>query len=303
MQLATIKIGTRHRKDLGDIDALAASINTIGLLHPVVVNSDGVLIAGRRRLEAVRRLGWSEIPATVATNLTDAMKLLQAERDENTERKDFLPTELQDMRLAMEPTERKSADLRMKAGTPSVKFTEGPKGNTLDKIAGALGVSRPTLEKIGAVVEAAREHPEAYGDLPEQMDRTRKVTPAYNELVSRASAPNAPPVRLPHKPTTKPEPSDEDDDLPPLPPGSMHEDASKDPELRATRLVNRMRGAVISFRDDKVLRDLRKSDRAVRVRVAKQMGSLVEDLNDLVGEIEVDDEAEVKAGRSGRKAG
>jgi ParB family chromosome partitioning protein len=65
MVIADIRIGQRHRRDLGDIDALAASISEVGLLHPVVVTPDGRLIAGQRRLEACRSLGWSEVTATV----------------------------------------------------------------------------------------------------------------------------------------------------------------------------------------------------------------------------------------------
>ena len=47
-----IRIGKRHRRDLGDIDGLARSIGDLGLLHPVVVRPDGKLIAGERRLAA-----------------------------------------------------------------------------------------------------------------------------------------------------------------------------------------------------------------------------------------------------------
>jgi len=44
--VAEIQIGTRHRRELGDIDALAQSIADVGLLHPVVVTPAGLLIAG-----------------------------------------------------------------------------------------------------------------------------------------------------------------------------------------------------------------------------------------------------------------
>ena len=37
----------------------------IGLLHPIVVTSDNILIAGARRLAAVKALGWEEVPVTV----------------------------------------------------------------------------------------------------------------------------------------------------------------------------------------------------------------------------------------------
>src|SRR5262249_10254777 len=45
-----IRVGPRHRKDLGDLNALASNIAEVGLLHPAVVNHDGTLIAGERRL-------------------------------------------------------------------------------------------------------------------------------------------------------------------------------------------------------------------------------------------------------------
>jgi protease I len=39
--ITAIRVGKRHRKDLGDIRSLARSIQEIGLLHPVVVRPDG----------------------------------------------------------------------------------------------------------------------------------------------------------------------------------------------------------------------------------------------------------------------
>lgn len=54
--IASITIGIRHRKDPGDIAALARSIEEVGLLQPITITPDGVLVCGWRRLEAVRRL-------------------------------------------------------------------------------------------------------------------------------------------------------------------------------------------------------------------------------------------------------
>jgi ParB-like nuclease domain len=51
-RISEIKIGDRCRKELGDIDELASSIAEVGLLHKIVIRSDGVLIAGERRLTA-----------------------------------------------------------------------------------------------------------------------------------------------------------------------------------------------------------------------------------------------------------
>jgi ParB/RepB/Spo0J family partition protein len=84
--ISDIKVGPRFRKDLGDLDMLAKSIQETGLLHPVVINQNNELIAGARRLEACKfLLGWTEIPVTII-NLDDIVK---GELHENTVRMDF----------------------------------------------------------------------------------------------------------------------------------------------------------------------------------------------------------------------
>ena len=40
----SIRVGRRHRTELGDIDELAASIERDGLLQPITVTPDGVLV-------------------------------------------------------------------------------------------------------------------------------------------------------------------------------------------------------------------------------------------------------------------
>ena len=66
MPIASIKVGERIRKDMGDIDALAASIAELGLLHPIVIDKHHKLLAGERRLRAAQKLGWTTIPVTIA---------------------------------------------------------------------------------------------------------------------------------------------------------------------------------------------------------------------------------------------
>ena len=50
--ISSIHIGKRHRKDMGEIDALARSMADLGLLQPIVIRPDDRLIAGHRRLAA-----------------------------------------------------------------------------------------------------------------------------------------------------------------------------------------------------------------------------------------------------------
>jgi hypothetical protein len=47
--LSEIRIGKRYRREMGDIGKLAASMEELGLLQPIVVTPDGTLIAGERR--------------------------------------------------------------------------------------------------------------------------------------------------------------------------------------------------------------------------------------------------------------
>ena len=87
--LSTIKVGERYRKDMGDLDALADSIRTVGLLQPIGITSNYQLIWGHRRLEAYRLSGMDKIPARIVP-MED---IVQGEYAENEVRKDFTVSE------------------------------------------------------------------------------------------------------------------------------------------------------------------------------------------------------------------
>jgi ParB family chromosome partitioning protein len=152
-----IEVGFRYRKDLGDLRSLADSIVTVGLLHPIVVTPEGRLIAGQRRLEACRLLGWQEIPITVI----DLFQAARGEAHENFVRKDLLPSEIVALKRAIEPLERRAARQRQGSrtdlGHPATE-AECP-GDARDKIARYLGVGRTTIERAEAVVDAAERNP------------------------------------------------------------------------------------------------------------------------------------------------
>ena len=80
--LNRIRVGRRFRKALGDLRVLAESVEAVGLLHPVVVTPQGRLVAGRRRLEAVKLLGWRTVPVHVV----DLESLIEGELAENVHR-------------------------------------------------------------------------------------------------------------------------------------------------------------------------------------------------------------------------
>ncbi len=185
--IATIKVSGRHRKDVGDIDALCGSINEIGLLHPIVIKPDGTLIAGERRLAAYKKLGHDAIPVTIAETFDDLYRALRAERDENTCREPFKPSEAIAIGKLLEPFERDAAKARQGERTDKhpENFTGSAGGNAADKTAAAVGMSRPTYTKAKAVVDAAEHEPNMFGDLVDQMDKTDSVDRAYHEMKRR----------------------------------------------------------------------------------------------------------------------
>ena len=78
----------RQRRELGGIDELAESIYRIGLINPIVISPDGILVAGERRLTACRQLGWTAIPVQLTTDLSD-YELQSIELEENIKRVDL----------------------------------------------------------------------------------------------------------------------------------------------------------------------------------------------------------------------
>lgn len=208
--ISKIIINKRHRKELGDLWPLASSIENIGLLHPVVIAPDKTLIVGQRRLEAYKLLGKTEIPVNVARDFSDVQKLLAAERDENTCRKDFLPTEAvsigESIAAAFKPVAEKAK--REHGGTaPGKKSLRGnspkcskpkvdEKSRTTAVAATAVGMDRRTYEKAKEVIKSGDK------TLIAEMDRTGKVSGAHKKLKvkKQAAALTSEPQPLPKGP-------------------------------------------------------------------------------------------------------
>lgn len=190
-----IHVGERCRWDLGDIDALKASIEHVGLLNPVTLDRDFNLLAGHRRLEAAKRLGWDEIDARVTTGALSLLQALEHERDENVCRKDFTPSEAHALAVMIrEAIEGPAAKQRQGKRTdltpaePPENFSRSS-GRAKDRAAEHTGYSRPTLDKVEKVIETERDEsqPDEVRKIARQahedMDRTGKVDPAYRKVV------------------------------------------------------------------------------------------------------------------------
>ncbi len=148
-----IRIGERHRQDMGDLEVLAASIATVGLLHPPVVTEDGLLVCGERRFLAMRDiLRWKTIPVIVLR----VSSIIAGEYAENEIRKDFTPSERVAIAKAIEESigsrQGQRTDRELPVNCPEVE----PGVETREVAAAKAGFdSASTYERAKRVVEKA----------------------------------------------------------------------------------------------------------------------------------------------------
>jgi ParB-like chromosome segregation protein Spo0J len=199
VSIDSIRIENRYRKNngnLSDLQDLADSIKAIGLLHPVVLGPRNQLIAGERRIKACQLIGWKTIPATRVDSMSDAIQQLYAQRDENTCRVAFTPSEAVALGEALEALERPRAEARERLGKKPCGIL--PQGKTRDIVGAAIGMSGKTYEMAKAVVKAAEVNKEL-APIVAKMDETGNVAEALRKLRSvqagTPDAPTAPPTR------------------------------------------------------------------------------------------------------------
>lgn len=94
------------RNNDGAVDAVAASIKEFGFKVPIVIDTDGEIIAGHTRLKAAQKLGLAEVPCIIADDLTpDQIKAFRLADNKTAELAewdfDLLQLELEDIKLDM----------------------------------------------------------------------------------------------------------------------------------------------------------------------------------------------------------
>jgi ParB family chromosome partitioning protein len=197
----SIIVGVRHRQHPEEgIEPLMASIKKVGLLQPITITPDGVLVCGARRLEAVKRLGWRTLKVWVRSGISDELNRLLAQNDENEQRKPLSPLEqaalFRELRdLMREDGKRRQEASRFGANSESDE-TDGPgaapgplpeHGDVRHQAAIAVTgkASYHSLEQISAVerVAADRSLPDTVRKIAESaledIQNGGDVKPAY----------------------------------------------------------------------------------------------------------------------------
>ena len=151
VQINEIKVNPGRREaDPEGVQELVDSISKVGLINPIMIDQEHILIAGLHRLEAAKLLGWSEIECTVSS--LEGLLAELAEVDENVVRRDLPAVEFSDLLLrrkeiyeALHPEARHGGDRKSeKIKTQNFRFdsTKSFVQDTADK----LKVSPRTVE-------------------------------------------------------------------------------------------------------------------------------------------------------------
>jgi ParB family chromosome partitioning protein len=169
----SITVGSRHRKDLGDLQPLMDSIAQHGLIQLITVTPEGVLISGARRLEAVKRLGWKTVNVWIRTGLSDRLTALMAERDENLSHKEYTKVELAGLYEELKTVIAEDAARRQEATRFGAASADDGGADGAAKLAApwegrydsrrqaadmiGSGASRMTMEKVLAIKQIATD--------------------------------------------------------------------------------------------------------------------------------------------------
>lgn len=200
----TIDRDRRQRREVTNVEELAESIHRIGLINPIVVTRELVLVAGERRLTAIRALGWDSIPCQYTDELDEA-ELHAIELEENIKRIDLSWQDqikaLQDyhtLRKAQDPGWTQSDTgkaLGIKQHTVSeqlsvAKEMHNPRVAEAPKYSVAKGiVSRDNERKSDAAVLKFKEAISAPADAPKAVEPDRILNVSFLEWAPAYTGP------------------------------------------------------------------------------------------------------------------
>ena len=159
----------RRSLDTCHVGELADSIREIGLLDPPTIDRDNFLIAGLHRLEAVKRLGWTEVDCTVSSLEGLAAEL--AEIDENIVRSDMSTLEYGEILLRRKEI-YETLHPETKRGMRNGQTSKSDKMSFLE----TKSFAQDTAEKLGVVPRTVER----------QIQTAKNLTQEAKEIIKNA---------------------------------------------------------------------------------------------------------------------
>ena len=142
IKCSDIQVNSENFFEIANIEELADSIDLIGLQQPLVVTkSDNgyLLIAGHRRFEAIKSLGWDTVPCIVSKPINNELEML-ALIQTNTQTREL---SYQERMEAVKRTEQALKSLKDKG----YKFS----GRLRDKISEITSESKTEIARMQAI--------------------------------------------------------------------------------------------------------------------------------------------------------
>jgi ParB family chromosome partitioning protein len=159
-----------------DVTELEKSIQTLGLIAPLVISPDNVILAGARRYQALLNLGYTEAPVMIVDR--NALEKELVSIDENLVRKDLSKIEIeshlrrakeiyQEINPQVEEEPPQEASLETEEETPKVKKVTLPAEKFLNMVSEKTGLSPKQIheainrdEMAAPIVKEARKNGE-----------------------------------------------------------------------------------------------------------------------------------------------
>jgi len=149
---------TEPKREHGDIESLKKSIMEIGLLNPLTINQENKLLAGRRRFQAIKELGWEQVECIMLTS-ENILFDFKVAIEENLRRKP-----LTDPENAIAISEYDKLKREIEGSQPQGKHSSLSQndndGWSQQKTADDLGVSHTSVVYAIQIAKAVEEKPE-----------------------------------------------------------------------------------------------------------------------------------------------
>lgn len=158
VKIADIK-NTEPIRSHGEISSLKESISALGLINPLTVDSNYNLLAGRRRYQALRELGWEQAEVYVLPIEGDKLQAYRVTIDENLKRKPLTDPEVREAIASYDELKRQIEGEADRYSHPKSTLQRNI-GWMQGKTADDLGISQPSVSQAIQASEIAKENPE-----------------------------------------------------------------------------------------------------------------------------------------------